>query len=182
MIFTKTPLAGAYVIEQERRGDARGYFARTLCAREFAAQGLATTFVQANTSLSVEPGTMRGLHYQRAPAEETKLMRCIQGAMWDVIVDIQPGSPTYLQSFGAELSAENGRQMYVPKGFAHGFMTLKPDTIAAYMVDEFYTPGVEEGFRHDDPALGIDWPMAATVVSNKDRAWPLIHTKQGLRD
>lgn len=101
-------------------------------------------------------------------------MRCVAGAMWDVIVDIRDGSSTYLQSFGAELSAENGRQMYVPKGFAHGFMTLQPGTMAAYMVDEYYTPGVEEGFRFDDPALGIDWPQTATVVSDKDRAWPLI--------
>ena len=177
MIFTETPLAGAYVIELDRKGDDRGYFARTFCVQEFEAQGLVTQFVQANTSLSADPGTMRGLHYQRAPAEETKLMRCIQGAMWDVIVDIREGSPTYLQSFGAELSAENGRQMYVPKGFAHGFMTLKPDTIAAYMVDAFYTPGVEGGFCHDDPGLGIHWPMAASVVSEKDRTWPLIETK-----
>lgn len=174
MIFTETPLQGAYLIGLEKRGDARGFFARTFCAEEFAAHHLATKFVQANTSLSAEPGTLRGLHFQRAPAEETKLMRCIQGAMWDVIVDIRPDSSTYLGSFGAELSAENGRQMYVPKGFAHGFMTLKPDTIAAYMVDEFYTPGVEEGFRWDDPALGINWPMDATVISDKDRIWPLI--------
>lgn len=174
MIFTQTPLAGAYVIDLERRGDARGYFARTFCAREFGDHGLATQFVQANTSISADAGTLRGLHYQRAPAEEAKLMRCIQGAMWDVIVDLRDGSPTYLQSFATELTPENSRQLYVPKGFAHGFMTLKPDTIAAYMVDEFYTPGVEEGLRHDDPALGINWPMAATVVSDKDRAWPLI--------
>lgn len=174
MIFTETPLSGAYVIELEKRGDDRGFFARTFCAQEFAAHDLVMQFVQANTSLSADAGTMRGLHYQRAPAAETKLVRCIQGAMWDVLVDIRDGSPTYLQSFGAELSAENGRQMYVPKGFAHGFMTLKPDTIAAYMVDEYYTPGVEEGFRHDDPALGITWPRAATVISEKDRAWPLL--------
>lgn len=177
MIFIETPLAGAYVIELERRGDERGYFARSFCAQEFGAHGLATEFVQANTSLSAEPGTLRGLHFQHAPAEEAKLMRCIQGAMWDVIVDNRPGSATYLQSFGTELSAENGRQLYVPKGFAHGFMTLKPDTIAAYMVDAFYTPGVEDGFRWDDPALGIQWPMAPTVVSDKDRAWPNIETK-----
>ena len=174
MNFIDTGLSGAYVIELERRGDARGYFARSFCAREFKALGLATQFIQANTSLSPEPGTPRGLHYQRSPAEETKLMRCIQGAMWDVIVDLRPGSPTYRQSYGAELSAENSRQMYVPKGFAHGFLTLQPDTIAAYMVDEYYTPGVEEGLRYDDPALGIEWPIAATTVSDKDQAWPLL--------
>lgn len=174
MIFTQTSLPGAFVIDQERRGDARGFFARTFCAEEFAAHGLATQFVQANTSLSADAGTLRGLHFQRAPAEEAKLMRCVAGAMWDVIVDIREDSPTYLQSFGAELSAQNGRQLYVPKGFAHGFLTLEPNTMAAYMVDEYYTPGVEEGFRFDDPALAIDWPHAASVVSNKDRTWPLI--------
>lgn len=174
MKFTTTGLDGAYLIELERRGDARGYFARTFCAREFEAHGLSTTFVQANTSLSAEPGTLRGLHYQHAPAEEAKLMRCIQGAMWDVIVDARPASPTYLQSYGAELSAENGRQLYVPRGFAHGFQTLQPDTIAAYMVDAYYTPGAEDGFRYDDPALGIDWPKTVTTISEKDLNWPLI--------
>lgn len=174
MNFTTTGLEGAYLIELERRGDARGFFARTFCAREFEAHGLSTTFVQANTSLSADAGTLRGLHYQHAPAEEAKLMRCIQGAMWDVIVDARPGSPTYLKSYGVELSAENGRQLYVPKGFAHGFQTLKSDTVAAYMVDAYYTPGVEDGFRYDDPALGIDWPLTVTTISEKDQSWPLI--------
>lgn len=176
MIFSQTPLEGAYLIDQDRRGDARGWFARTFCAQEFEAHGLVTTFVQANSSFSAEAGTLRGLHYQHSPAEETKLMRCIAGAMWDVIVDLRPGSPTRLQSFGAELSAENGRQMYVPKGFAHGFLTLTEDTVAAYMVDAFYTPGVEDGLRWDDPALGIDWPIPPQVLSDKDRTWPLIET------
>ena len=174
MIFTETDLPGAFVIDLEKRGDARGFFARTFCAREFAEQGLATEFVQANTSLSPEAGTIRGLHYQRAPAEEAKLMRCIQGAMWDVIVDVRDGSATYLKTYGVELSAENGRQLYVPKGFAHGFLTLAPNTIAAYMVDAFYTPGVEEGFRFDDPGLAIDWPHPVLHVSEKDRSWPVV--------
>lgn len=178
MIFTETPLSGAYMIDLERRGDARGFFARTFCAREFADHGLATEFVQGNMSLSATAGTLRGLHFQHPPAEETKLMRCVQGAMWDVIVDTRPTSPTYLQGFGVELSAENGRALYVPKGFAHGFQTLAPDTIAFYMVDEFYTPGVEDGFRHDDPALGLEWPMAVTEISDKDRNWPLITDKR----
>ncbi|MEM1340742.1 MAG: dTDP-4-dehydrorhamnose 3,5-epimerase [Pseudomonadota bacterium] len=177
MIFTPTPLPGAYLIELERRGDERGFFARTFCNEEFAAHGLVTVFVQANTSLSAQQGTLRGLHLQRPPAEETKLMRCIQGAMWDVIVDMRLDSATYGQSFGAELSAENGRQMYVPKGFAHGFLTLKPDTIAAYMVDAPYTPGVETGLRWDDPGLNIVWPIAPTLVSEKDQTWPLLETK-----
>lgn len=174
MIFTETPLSGAFLVDLERRGDVRGFFARTFCAGEFAAHGLVTDFVQANTSLSAEPGTLRGLHYQEPPAEETKLIRCVAGAMWDVIVDLRSGTPTFRQSFGTELSAENGRQMYVPKGFAHGFLTLTADTMAAYMVDELYTPGAERGLRYDDPVLGIDWPVAPQVVSDKDRAWPLI--------
>lgn len=177
MIFTETPLAGAYMIDLERRGDDRGYFARTFCAQEFGEQGLVTTFVQSNSSLSAKAGTLRGLHYQHAPAEETKLMRCIQGAMWDIVVDIRPDSPTYLQNFGCELSPENGRALYVPKGFAHGFQTLKPNTTAFYMVDEFYTPGVEDGFRFDDPELGVELPMAVSEISEKDLSWSLIETK-----
>jgi dTDP-4-dehydrorhamnose 3,5-epimerase len=178
MLFTETPLAGAYVIDLERRGDERGFFARTFCAREFAEHGLATEFVQGNMSLSAEPGTLRGLHFQHAPAEETKLMRCVQGAMWDVIVDARPASPTYLQGYACEISPENGRALYVPKGFAHGFQTLKPDTVAFYMVDAFYTPGAEDGFRFDDPALGLDWPLSVTEISDKDRAWPLIDERK----
>lgn len=178
MLFVETPLAGAYVIELERRGDERGFFARTFCAREFAEHGLPTEFVQGNTSLSVTPGTLRGLHFQHAPAEETKLMRCIQGAMWDVIVDARPGSPTHLKSFAVELSAENGRAILVPKGFAHGFQTLMPDTVAFYMVDAFYTPGVEDGFRYDDPTLKLDWPLAVAEISDKDKAWPLIDERK----
>lgn len=174
MIFTETALAGAYVIDLERRGDARGYFARTFCAEEFAAYGLETTFVQANSSLSADPGTLRGLHYQTDAAAETKLVRCIAGAMWDVIVDLREGSSTYRQSLGMELTPETGRQLYVPKGFAHGFLTLKPDTVAAYMVDAPYSPGAEQGLRYDDPGLAIDWPHPVNVVSDKDRAWPLI--------
>jgi dTDP-4-dehydrorhamnose 3,5-epimerase len=174
MLFTETPLAGAYLIYLERRGDERGYFARTFCAREFAEHGLATQFVQGNMSLSATPGTVRGLHFQHAPTEEAKLMRCIQGAMWDVIVDARPNSPTYLKGYGCELTPENGRALYVPKGFAHGFQTLKPDTVAFYMADAFYAPGAEDGFRFDDPALGLDWPQPVTEISDKDRAWPLI--------
>jgi dTDP-4-dehydrorhamnose 3,5-epimerase len=174
MIFTETPLAGAYLVELERRGDDRGFFARAFCTREFAAQGLATEFVQANMSQSRDPGTLRGMHFQRAPAQETKLVRCVAGALYDVIVDNRPDSSTYLQSFGAELTAENGLAIYVPKGFAHGFQTLAPHTMASYMVDEYYTPEAEGGYRHDDPALGIDWPAKVTVISTKDASWPLI--------
>lgn len=174
MIFTETPLAGAYVIELERRGDARGFFARSFCAQEFADHGIDMQIQQANLSLNKETGTLRGLHFQRAPAQEAKFVRCVAGALYDVIVDNRPDSPTYLQSYGAELSAENGRALYVPKGFAHGFLTLMPDTMANYLVDEFYTPGVEGGLRYNDPALGITWPGEVKVISDKDAAWPLI--------
>jgi dTDP-4-dehydrorhamnose 3,5-epimerase len=180
MIFTETPLSGVYVVELEKRGDDRGFFARTFCAREFSEHGLQTQFVQINTSSSADPGTIRGLHYQRPPAEETKLIRCIQGALWDVVVDVRPCSPTYLQSVGVELSAENGKQMYVPKGFAHGFMTLQPNTIAVYMADAYYTPDLEEGFRWNDPGLSVTWPLPATVVSKKDKTWPLLQDTDGL--
>lgn len=174
MIFTATPLEGAFVVDIDRLGDPRGFFARTFCAREFEAQGLASAFVQSSISYNAEAGTLRGMHFQRAPAEETKLVACIQGAIWDVIVDFRAGSPTYLKSFGVELSAENRRQLYVPRGFAHGFQTLAPDTVVAYMIDEFFTPGVGAGLRFDDPALGLDWPRPITTMSDKDRAWPLL--------
>jgi dTDP-4-dehydrorhamnose 3,5-epimerase len=174
MKFIQTPLAGAYVVDLEKRGDERGYFARAFCARAFAEQGLATSFVQANMSLNRDAGTLRGLHFQKSPAQETKYVRCVTGALYDVIVDIRPDSPTYLQSFGVELSAENGRALYVPKGFAHGFLTLTPDATASYMVDEFYTPEAEGGLRYDDPVLGLDWPGEVHVISPKDAAWPLL--------
>lgn len=174
MIFTETPLAGAYVIDLERRGDDRGFFARNFCAREFGEHGLATTFVQGNMSLNRDTGTLRGMHFQREPAQETKYVRCVSGSLFDVIVDNRPDSPTYLQSYGVELSAENGRGLYVPKGFAHGFLTLAPETMASYLVDEFYTPGVEGGYRYDDPALGIYWSGEPLCISDKDASWPLI--------
>lgn len=174
MIFTPTPLDGAVVIDLERLGDERGYFARTFCVREFEAEGLVTDFVQFSVSFNAEAGTVRGMHFQRPPAEETKLVRCTQGAIWDVIVDFRPDSPTYLKSFAVELSAENGRQLYVPRGFAHGFQTLTPDAVVAYMIDEFYTPGAGAGLRFDDPALGLSWPREITVMSEKDRDWPLL--------
>jgi dTDP-4-dehydrorhamnose 3,5-epimerase len=169
MIFHDTPLAGAYVIELEKRGDERGFFARAYCEREFAAKGLSTRFVQVNNSLSAQKGTLRGMHYQLAPKAETKLVRCIRGALFDVILDIRAGSPTFGKSFGAELSAENRRMMYVPKGFAHGFVTLSDDAEAFYFVDEFYAPEQERGLRWNDPRFSISWPIAPVVLSDKDR-------------
>jgi len=172
MIFTPTPLAGAYLIDLEKRGDARGFFARVFCEREFGEAGLETRFVQANNSLSAKRGTLRGLHYQLPPAAEVKLVRCLRGALWDVIVDLRPDSPTFRKWFGAELSAENRRMMYVPRGFAHAILTLTDDTEAFYMVSAFYAPEEERGVRWNDPAIGIEWPIAPVEISPKDAGWP----------
>jgi dTDP-4-dehydrorhamnose 3,5-epimerase len=170
MIFTEAPIFGAYLIDLERRGDERGFFARAFCENEFAALGLATRFVQANNSLSAHRGTLRGMHYQLAPMAETKLVRCIRGALYDVLLDLRLGSPTFGQSFGTELTAENRRMMYVPKGVAHGFVTLSDDTEAFYFVDQIYSPDHERGVRWNDPRFGIFWPLPPAVLSPKDAA------------
>lgn len=172
MIFHKTPLDGARVIELEKRGDDRGFFARLFCEKEFAAEGLETRFVQINNSLSSKRGTLRGLHYQLPPSGEVKVVRAIRGALYDVIVDLRAGSPTFGKWFGAELSAENRMMMYVPRGFAHAFITLTDDTEALYLVSDFYAPECERGLRFNDPAFGIEWPIEPVEVSEKDRAWP----------
>lgn len=172
MIFTRTALAGATIVDIERREDARGHFGRTYCEREFAANGLPTRMVQTNMSLTRRAGTLRGMHYQLAPYAEDKLVRCVQGAIWDAIVDIRPESPTYCSWIGVELSAANGRMLLVPRGFAHGFVTLTDDAAVNYQVSEFYTPESERGARHDDPAFGIDWPVPVLDMSDKDRSWP----------
>jgi len=172
MKFTELPLKGAYLIDLEKRGDERGFFARVFCENEFRACGLSTGFVQVNNSLSADAGTLRGMHYQLAPKAETKVVRCIRGALWDCIVDLRPDSPTFKRWYGAELTAENRRMMYVPKGFAHGFITLEPDTEAFYFVDEFYAPDRERGLRWDDPQIGIEWPAQPKVLSDKDRGHP----------
>lgn len=174
MIFAQTPLAGAYLIGLERRGDDRGFFARAFCAREFAAHGLETTYVQANLSRNAKAGVVRGMHFQSAPDAEVKLVRCLEGAIYDVIVDIRPGSPTFRQSFGVELSAENGQMLYVPRGFAHGYQALTDGALTHYMVSAFYAPDAEGGLRYNDPALAIKWPQVVTETSAKDAAWPLI--------
>ncbi|GIX15429.1 MAG: dTDP-4-dehydrorhamnose 3,5-epimerase [Paracoccaceae bacterium] len=174
MIFTETHLKGAFIIDLEERRDHRGFFARTFCAREFEAHGLKPVVAQANLSFNHRRGTLRGLHFQRPPAAETKLVRCTAGAIHDVIVDLRPESPTYLQHVGVELSAANRRALYVPEMFAHGYITLTDGAEVIYQVGEFYTPGAEGGLRWDDPALGIDWPVAVEVISEKDAAWPLI--------
>jgi dTDP-4-dehydrorhamnose 3,5-epimerase len=182
MRFVAMPLAGAYMIELEQRGDERGFFARLFCEREFASAGLDSRFVQINNSLSKDQGTLRGMHYQLGEAAEVKVVRCVSGALWDAVLDLRPESPTFGQSFGAELSAENRRMMYVPRGFAHGFLTLEPDTEALYLVSAFYAPERERGVRWNDPRFGITWPAEPLVISDKDAqqrdfdpAWHLAH-------
>lgn len=172
MKFTETPLVGAWVIDLEKRGDDRGFFARVFCEREFEEHGLVTRFVQVNNSLSADRGTLRGMHYQLPPRAETKLVRCIRGALYDQILDLRPDSPTCGKSFGVELTAENRTMLYVPKGFAHGFVTLEPDTEAFYFVDEFYAPELERGVRYDDPQFDLSWPVEPAVISDKDRERP----------
>jgi dTDP-4-dehydrorhamnose 3,5-epimerase len=173
VIFTETELPGAYVIDLERREDERGFFARAWCADEFAQHGLSTTLVQANLSFNVQQGIVRGMHFQVEPHAEDKLVRCTRGAIYDVIVDLRPESDTYKRWLGVELDAESRRALYVPKGFAHGYQTLVPDTETFYQVSEWYTPEAERGVRWDDPAFGIEWPdPAKALLSEKDRNWP----------
>jgi dTDP-4-dehydrorhamnose 3,5-epimerase len=173
VIFHETPLEGAYVIDLEKRGDERGFFARAFCAREFEEAGLCTKFVNTNVSRSATQGTLRGMHFQREPHAEVKLIRCTRGAIYDVIIDLRPDSPTKGQWIGEELTAENHRMLYVPEGFAHGFLTLTPDMEVTYQVSEFYAPEAEGGVRWDDPAFGIEWPGSVEVLSDKDGSWPL---------
>ena len=174
MLFTATTLAGAQIIDIERREDSRGFFARTFCRGEFVDAGLEPMVEQCNLSYNYRAGTLRGMHYQVAPAEEAKLVRCTAGAILDVIVDMRPESATYLQHIGVELTASNRRALLVPPLFAHGYLTLSDDAEVVYQVSETYTPGTERGLRHDDPALGIDWPVDVAVISDKDAAWPLL--------
>ena len=173
MIFTETPLQGAYLIDLEPRADERGFFARAWCADEFEQQGLNSTVAQMNVSFNHSAGTLRGLHYQLPPHAEVKLIRCTRGAIWDVIVDLRQDSPTYREWFGASLSAENRTMLYVPENFAHGYLTMAPDTETFYQVSEPYAPGSEAGIRWDDPAIGIDWPdIEIKVISDKDASHP----------
>ena len=172
MIFEETKLQGAYVVSLEPFEDERGRFARTFCQREFAEHGLESNLVQANLSYNFKRGTLRGMHYQTAPYEETKLIRCTHGALYDVIVDLREDSPTYREWFGIELTDENYKMLYVPQNFAHGFVTLEEDTEAIYFTSQFYAPGAEKGLRWNDPAFGIQWPVEIEVISEKDGAWP----------
>lgn len=174
MIFKPTELKDALLIELELRGDERGFFARTMCREEFGQQGMATNYVQQNTSFSAIKGTVRGLHYQKPPFAEAKLVRCIRGTVLDVIVDIRADSPTYLKHQAFELSESNHCQLYVPPGFAHSFQTLTDAAEVSYLVSAPYTPAAERGLRYNDQQLGIHWPLPVTVISDKDTRWPLI--------
>lgn len=174
MTFTETKLKGCYILDIERREDDRGFFARIMCTEELRAHGLTADFAQENASTNHRAGTIRGMHYQREPHAEAKLVRCTKGSVFDVAVDVRPGSPTYLQWVGVELTEENYRMFYVPEGFAHGYLSLTDGAAVSYLVSHPYVPGTEGGIRFDDPAVGIEWPRAVVVVSEKDRAWPLL--------
>jgi dTDP-4-dehydrorhamnose 3,5-epimerase len=160
------------MIKIEPASDDRGFFARTFCAQEFAAAGLPTVFVQQSFSHTARAGTVRGMHFQRAPHEEIKVIRCLSGALHDVLIDIRPTSPTYMQWEAYQLSGGDGYQLYVPTGFAHGFQTLAPATEVGYMMTAFYAAEAAAGVRHDDPAFNIAWPLPVTAISAKDQSWP----------
>ncbi len=172
MIFKKTDLKDAYLIELEKLGDERGFFARSYCKKEFQEQGIDHAIVQSNISYNKFRHTLRGMHYQAEPHGEAKLIRCSKGGIYDVIIDVCPDSPTFKRWISIELNEENGRMLYVPKGFAHGFLTLENDTEVIYEVSEYYTPGAEEGIMYDDPVFDIPWPAEAEVISEKDQQWP----------
>lgn len=172
MIFTPTPLAGAYIIELQLHGDERGHFARTFCRNEFEAHGLNPCVAQCNISFNRKRGILRGMHYQAPPFWEVKLVRCTRGSIYDVIIDLRPDSPTFKQHFGAELSAANHRQMYVPEGFAHGFQTLEDESEVFYQMSQFYKADSGRGVRWNDAAFGIQWPVADPIMIERDRNYP----------
>jgi len=174
LIFHELPLVGAYLVELTPHKDDRGSFARIWCREEFAKQGLVTELVQGNASINPEAGTLRGMHYQQAPNAEVKLVRCLRGAIYDVIVDLRPDSSSYLDWYGVELSPAKLEMLYVPEGFGHGFITLKPDSEVNYLVSAAYAPGAGRGVRYDDPVLGITWPATVNRISEQDQGWPLL--------
>lgn len=174
MIFTETKLKGAFTIDMETHEDNRGFFARAFCQKEFAVHGLKQTVAQANVAFNRKKGTLRGMHFQYPPAAETKLVRCTRGAIIDIIVDLRPESPTYLEHIAVELTADNHRALYVPERFAHGYQVLEDTTETSYHVGEFYTPGSEGGLRYDDPRLRLQWPLPVTEISEKDIKWELL--------
>ena len=173
MKFISLTLAGAYLIDLEKREDNRGFFARCFCEKEFSTQGLEIRWVQMNTSLTRQSGSIRGLHFQYPPKAELKLVRCLQGAIWDVIVDIRLNSPTFGHWYGTELNERNRGMLYVPKGFAHGFQTLGSDVEMLYFHSEFHSQEHESGLRYDDPSLAINWPLSVSEISKRDKELPL---------
>lgn len=172
MTFEQTPLAGAWLITLQPHADERGYFARTYCAREFSAHALCTAWVQHNVSQNHHAHTLRGMHWQAEPHAEIKLVRCSAGAVYDVIIDLRPDSPTFRQHYGAELSVENGRQLYIPEGFAHGFITLTDNARVDYLMSAFFEGSAARGARYNDPAFGIEWPAEPAVIHPRDAAYP----------
>ncbi len=172
MKFTETALAGAYIIDLERKEDERGFLARTFCRHEFAPLGLRTEIAQANISYNARRGTLRGMHFQDPPFGEAKLIQCLQGSLYDVIIDLRRDSATHRRWLGVELSANNGRLLYVPEGFGHGFQTLEDQTLIYYLMFEFFAPDYARGVRWNDPAFGIKWPVPDPVISERDRGWP----------
>ena len=179
MIFKETKLKGAYVLELERREDSRGFFARGFCQNEFRAHGLKPTVAQGNIASNIRKGTLRGMHFQYPPAAESKLVRCTRGAIYDIIVDLRPESPTYLQHVGVELNEDNQLALYVPERFAHGYQTLSDKTDTSYLVGEFYTPEAEGGLLYNDPSLKLSWPLPVSVVSDKDQQFSLYSEIEG---
>ena len=177
MIFTQTPLAGAFLVEIEMHRDERGFFARSWCAREFAAAGLNPQLAQCNISFNAKKGTLRGMHYQVPPFAEAKLVRCTMGSLYDVIVDLRPGSPSFGEQFGVVLSARERTMLYVPEGFAHGFLTLEDDTEVFYQMSQFHAPDAAGGFRWNDPRFAIAWPAEVRVISERDAQYPAYRTE-----
>jgi dTDP-4-dehydrorhamnose 3,5-epimerase len=180
MIFTPTPLPGALVVELQPHADERGFFARSYCAAEFAAQGLGPELRQCSVSFNARKGTLRGLHHQGAPYEEHKLVRCTAGAIFDVIVDIRDSSPTYRRWFGTELTGANHRAIFIPPGFAHGFVSLTDNAEVYYMISVAHAPQAGRGFRWNDPAFAIEWPVLPTVISSRDANYTLLDVPGGM--
>jgi dTDP-4-dehydrorhamnose 3,5-epimerase len=174
VLFTETKLRGAFIIDLERREDNRGFFARAFCQNEFSDHGLKPIIAQANIGFNRRRGCLRGMHFQYPPAAETKVVRCTRGAVLDIIVDLRPESPTFLEHIWVELTADNHRAIYIPERFAHGYQALEDETETSYQVGEFYTPGSEGGLRYDDPVLGLTWPLPVSEMSEKDADWPLL--------
>ena len=174
MIFKETEVRGAFVLELERVEDERGFFARTWCQKEFQMHSLVSHLVQTSISFSKKKGTLRGMHYQAPPYEEAKLVRCTRGAIFDVVIDLRPESPTLNQWIGIELTPDNYKMLYAPENCAHGYVTLEDSTEVTYLISQFYRRDAEQGVRYDDPAFGVRWPIEVQIISRKDRSWPYV--------